>query len=123
MRFAFLHQRRIGRQFSQPFTRGSFEGKTIHTEVRYLCDISGLEIWAPQPSDECSFHFLTGYAYTTQCSTKVCLETGSSLAEVSQRVIQADLPNGKKALLSRVNGSVQNPVLSQLHYFFTQLDS
>lgn len=56
-------------------------------------------------------------------STEVCLETGSSLDKISERFIQTDLPNGKKALLSGVDGPVQNPVLSEPRYFFTQLDS
>lgn len=67
----------------------------------------------------------SGCAYTAHCSTQVlvCLETGSTLAEISERFIQADLPNGKKALPRGVNGSVQNPGLSQLQHFFTQADS
>lgn len=60
----------------------------------------------------------SGCAYTAHCSTQVlvCLETGSTLAEISERFIQADLPNGKKALPRGVNGSVQNPGLSQLQH-------
>lgn len=124
VRLACRHQR-IDRQLSQPFTHGSFEGKTIHTEARYVCNVSGLEIWAPWPPDEHSFHFLRLRLHCTvqYPNTEVCLETGSTLAEISQRFIQADLPNGKRALPRGVNGSVQNSGLSQLQHFFTQADS
>lgn len=70
VRLACLHQRRIGRQLKLS-RHGSFEGKTIHTEARYLCNVSGLEIWVPWPPDEHSFHLLTGCANTAQCSTPV----------------------------------------------------
>lgn len=60
------------RQADNSANLDSFEGKTIHTEARYLCHVSGLEIWAPWPLDkECSFHFLIGYAYTAWFSTEV----------------------------------------------------
>jgi len=49
----------------------------------YLCNVSGLEIQAPRQPNERSFHFLTGYAYTTQCSTAV-LEYWSLLGNWKQ---------------------------------------
>lgn len=126
MRLACLHQWRIGRQLSQLFIRGSLEGKTIHTGARYLCNILGLEIWVPWPPEWRAQlpvpHRLSLHS-TVQYPTEICLETGSILVEISARSTQADLPNGKKALPSRVSGSVQNPGLPQLHDFFTQAGS
>jgi len=83
VRFAFLHQRRTGRQFSQPFTHGSFEVKPFILK-QCICAMSqglkfrllGNQMSAASISSQA---MPTPHSAVQQYwSTGVCLGTGSS---------------------------------------------